>query len=64
MTGKEQPKHSKLADIERLRLLRYNTKGPGAKRARAPEKPSIEKLRNDVAKVATKKPKAKKRSRR
>lgn len=57
MPDKEQPKHSKLADIERLRLLRYNTKGPGAKRARSPEKPSIEKLRSDVAKVAKKKPK-------
>jgi hypothetical protein len=58
---KEQPKHSKLADVERLRLIRYNTKGPGAKRA--PAKPSIEKLRNDVAKVVKKKLKPRRRTR-
>lgn len=55
--------HSKLADIERLRLIRYNTKGPGAKRA--PEKPSIDDLRGVVANVAKKKkPKKSKRGKR
>ena len=53
---KEEPKKpSKLADIERLKLIRYNTKGPGAKRARAPERPTVDQLRNEVAKVAKKK---------
>lgn len=46
--------------IAALRELRYMTKGPGAKR-RAPAKPSIEKLRVDVAKVAKKKTKGRRR---
>ena len=45
--------------IARLRELRYMTRGPGAKRARAVVKPSIEKLRDVVAKVVTKKKKRK-----
>ncbi len=46
--------------IYALRLNRYNTKGPGAKRARPAERPSVEQLRVKVAKVAVKKKKAKK----
>jgi hypothetical protein len=45
--------------IAALRLLRYNTKGPGAERAKPIAKPSIEKLRDVVAKVVTKKKKRK-----
>lgn len=47
--------------IARLRELRYMTKGPGAKRAKVPAKPSIEKLRSEVAKVAKKAKKQRKR---
>ena len=52
--------------IARLRLLRYMTKGPGAKH-KAPTKPTVEQLRSDVAKIAVKpakKKRAKKRGRR
>ena len=42
-------------DIERLRLRRYDTKGPGAHRA-PPAKPSVDVLRKVVAKAAKKKP--------
>lgn len=63
MPDKKQPEHSKLADIERLRLNRYNTKGPGA--ARPTEKPTVDQLRSKVAKVAKKtKPKKNKRGKR
>lgn len=38
--------------IERLRLQRYMTKGPGAKRAKAPAPlPSVDQLRAQVSKV-------------
>lgn len=59
--AKEPEKHSKLADVERLRLMRYNTKGPGAARARAPAKPSVEQLRSTLAKVGKKRLKNKRR---
>lgn len=52
--------------IARLRELRYMTKGAGAKPQKAPAKPTIEKLRADVAKVTPapkKQKKSKKRSR-
>lgn len=51
-------------DIARLRLLRYNTRGPGAKRAREAQKPTVEQLRDDVAKIAKKKKKKAKKSKR
>lgn len=50
-----------VASIERLRLRRYNDKGPGAKAARVAPRPSIAKLRGDMAKVAKKKPKPRRR---
>lgn len=60
----KKPAHSKLADIERLKKIRYETKGAGAKRPRpAPTLPTVDQLRTTVAKVAAKK-KSKKRSRR
>lgn len=60
----KKPEHSKLADVERLRQIRYMTKGAGAAKARpAPARPTVDQLRTKVAKVATKK-KTKKRSRR
>ena len=57
---------SKVDDVARLRLQRYMTKGPGAKHPRPVEKPSLEVLRSEVAKVAkkTKAKKAKKKWRR
>lgn len=61
----KKPAHSKLADVERLRQIRYMTKGAGAKRPKpAPAKPTVDQLRTTVAKVATKKKKPKKRGRR
>lgn len=53
--------------IAQLRLNRYMTKGAGAKRAKAPTPlPSVDQLRDQVAKVAIKvrKKKSKKRARR
>ncbi len=50
-----EEKRSKLADVERLRLIRYQTRGPGACRVAPSARPSIEKLRKDVAKVGKKK---------
>lgn len=58
----EKVKPSKLASIERLKQIRYDTKGPGAHRA-PPARPSIDQLRNVVAKVGKKKA-AKKANRR
>ena len=47
----------------RLRELRYMTRGPGAKSARPPKLPSIDKLRADIAKVPAKKKSKKKKAR-
>lgn len=74
----KKPEHSKLADIERLREIRYMTKGAGAKKRRTVYHTQttlgptgeviseVDKLREAVAKVAKKaaKKKPKKRSRR
>lgn len=49
-----------VSSIERLRLKRYNEKGPGSKPARAP-RPSIVELRGDMAKAAKKKRKPRRR---
>lgn len=53
MPKQPEPKHSKLADIERLKLIRYNTRGPGAKHV--PQKPTVDQLRSKIANVAPKK---------
>lgn len=45
---------SKVDDIARLRLQRYMTKGPGAKRPRPVEKPSIAALKVEVDKIVKK----------
>jgi hypothetical protein len=64
MSDKKPPEqHSKLADIERLRLMRYMTKGAGSIKAPpVPKKPTVDQLRSKVAKVA-KKTKSKKKKR-
>lgn len=63
----KKPAHSKLADVERLRHIRYMTKGEGAKRPRpAPPRPTVDQLRSKVAavgKVAPKRPKKKSKKR-
>lgn len=66
------PEHKKPSDrgvvdsIAALRLLRYNTNGPGAARAKPAKLPSVDQLRDQVAKVKPKvrKKKSKKRARR
>lgn len=60
MQEKKPASRGVVDSIAALRELRYMTKGPGAKR-RSPAKPSIEKLRVDVAKVAKKKTKGRRR---
>jgi hypothetical protein len=52
--------------IYALRLKRYNEKGPGAARAKPAKLPSVDQLRDQVAKVKPKarKKKSKKRGRR
>lgn len=66
----KKPAHSKLADVERLRHIRFMTKGAGAKQSRPTlERPTVDQLRSKVAavgKVAPKrsKKKSKKRGRR
>lgn len=54
------------ASIAALRLLRYNTKGPGAARAKPAKLPTVDQLRDKVAKVAVKvrKKKSKQKGRR
>lgn len=64
MQEKKPTNRGVVDSIAALRELRYMTKGPGAVRAkRTPAKPSIEKLRVDVAKVAKKAKKTKGRRR-
>lgn len=55
-----EDKPSKVADIARLRLLRYNTRGPGAQRQPV-TKAVVDKLRDQIAKVPAKKSKRKKK---
>lgn len=63
MAAEKKPTDRGVVDsIYALRVLRYNTKGPGAKRARPAPVTTVEQLRAKVAKVATKK-KAKKKAR-
>lgn len=50
------------ASIARLRELRYMTRGPGAKPARAPKVATIEQLRSDVAAVPPTKSRAQKKA--
>jgi hypothetical protein len=54
---------SKVDDIARLRLQRYMTRGPGAKRAKVQPKPTVEKLRTEIARVSKRKPKKRKAKR-
>lgn len=57
----KKPEHSKLADIERLRLQRYMTKGAGAKHPKpAAPLPTLQQLRDKVSKVPVKIAKRKK----
>lgn len=56
----KKPADRGVADsIAALRLKRYNEKGPGAARAKPAARPTVDQLRSKVAKVAKKKPKAK-----
>jgi hypothetical protein len=64
MSDKKASDRGVVDSIARLREIRYMTKGPGAARARAPKKPTIDKLRSDVAKVEKKTKKAKQGKRR
>lgn len=60
MSDKKSSDRGVVDSIARLREIRYLTKGPGAKSPRAPKRPTIDKLRKDVAKVTAKKAKPKK----
>ncbi len=60
MAEKDKTDRGVVDSIYALRLNRYNTKGPGAKRARPAERPSVDQLRDKVAKVATRKKKVRK----
>lgn len=59
MADKKPEGRGVVDSIARLRELRYMTRGPGAKSARSPKLPSIDKLRADIAKVPAKKVKKK-----
>lgn len=63
MVDKKAGDRGVVDSIYALRMARYNTKGPGAERARPAPRSSIEQLRTKIAKVAKKKAKKAKRRR-
>ena len=55
MYEKKPPTRGVVDSIAALRMGRYMTKGPGAKRAREPSKPTVDDLRGSLAKITKKK---------